>query len=144
MYDGARAARAAAEQARALVAELDALPGDDVSTFKRQVAALAPPPATGGGRGGFGGGGFGGRGGGGAGDAPPTLESVSTAMLAAAMAMQSADAAPTGREIAACTSARRQSAEMMARWTKLKTIDLAALNAKRKAAGQPAIVLPKG
>jgi hypothetical protein len=31
----------------------------------------------------------------------------------------------------------------MARWTKLATIDLAALNAKRKAAGQPAIVLPK-
>jgi photosystem II stability/assembly factor-like uncharacterized protein len=145
MYDGARAARAAAEQARALVAQLDTLQGDEASAFKGQVAALVPPPpTTGGGRGGFGGGGFGGRGGGGAGDAPPTLESVSAAMLAAAMAMQSADAAPTGREIAACTSARRQSADVMARWTKLKTIDLAALNAKRKAAGQPAIVVPKG
>ena len=33
---------------------------------------------------------------------------------------------------------------VMARWTKLTTIDLAALNAKRKAAGQPAIVIPKG
>ena len=144
MYDGARAARAAAEQARALVAQLDALQGDDVSAFKGQVAALAPPPAAGGGRGGFGGGGgFGGRGGGGAGDAPPTLESVSAAMLAAAMAMQSADVAPTGREVAACASARRHSAEVIARWTKLKTTDLAALNAKRKAAGQPAIVMPK-
>ena len=106
------------------------------------MAALAPPPATGGGRGGFGAGG--GRGRGGAGDAAPTLESVSAAMLAAAMAMQSADVAPTERETAACASARRQSAEVMARWTKLKTTDLAALNAKRKGAGQPAIVVPKG
>jgi hypothetical protein len=64
-------------------------------------------------------------------------------MLAAAMAMQGAEAAPTAREVAACTSARAQSATVMARWAKLTTIDLAALNAKRKAAGQPAIVLPR-
>ena len=64
-------------------------------------------------------------------------------MMAAAMAMQGADVAPTGREVAACAAARRQSAEVMARWTKLTTVDLAALNAKRKAAGQPAIVMPK-
>ena len=60
-------------------------------------------------------------------------------MLAAAMAMQAAEIAPTGREIAACTTARTNSAAVMARWTKLSTIDLAALNAKRKTAGQPAI-----
>jgi photosystem II stability/assembly factor-like uncharacterized protein len=144
MYDGARAARAAAEQARALVAELDALQGGDVSAFKGQVAALAPPPAMDSGRGGVGGGGGGGRGRGGAGDVAPTLDGVSAAMLAAAMAMQGADVAPTGREVAACASARRQSAEVMARWTRLKTTDLAALNAKRKAAGQPVIIMPTG
>jgi hypothetical protein len=65
-------------------------------------------------------------------------------MLAAAMAMQGADVAPTAREVAACATARAQSAAVMARWNKLKTIDLAALNAKRKAAGQPAIAIPKG
>jgi len=32
----------------------------------------------------------------------------------------------------------------MAQWKKVGTVDLAALNARRKAAGQPPIVLPKG
>jgi hypothetical protein len=62
-------------------------------------------------------------------------------MMAAAMAMQSADVAPTAREVAACTNARRDSAAVMAQWIKVKTIDLAALNAKRKATGQPAITV---
>ena len=73
----------------------------------------------------------------------PSLDSVSAAMMAAAMAMQAADAPPTAREVEACADARRQAADLMARWTKLKTTDLAALNAKRKSAGQPAIVIPK-
>jgi hypothetical protein len=60
-------------------------------------------------------------------------------MLAAAMAMQGADVAPTAREVAACAEARRQAAPLMARWRKLTTVDLPALNAKRKAAGQPPI-----
>jgi hypothetical protein len=140
MYDGARAARAASEQARALVAQLDALQGSDISAFKEQVASLAPPSPAGGGRGGPGGGG-GGRGG--AVAASPTLESVSTTMMAAAMAMQGADEAPTAREVAACADARRQAADVMARWTTLTTVDLAALNATRKAGGNPAIVIPK-
>ena len=64
-------------------------------------------------------------------------------MMAAAMALQGADAAPTAREVAACAAARRQAADVMGRWTTLTTIDLAALNAKRKAAGQAAITVPK-
>jgi hypothetical protein len=144
MYEDARAARTAAEQARALMAQLDALQGSDISAFREQVASLAPPSPAGGGRGGPGGGGRGGgRGRGGAADASPTLDGVSTTLMAAAMAMQGADVAPTAREVAACASARRHAATVMARWTKLKTIDLAALNAKRKVAGQPAIVIPK-
>jgi hypothetical protein len=31
----------------------------------------------------------------------------------------------------------------MARWTSLKTVELAALNAKRAAAGQPPITVPR-
>jgi hypothetical protein len=59
-------------------------------------------------------------------------------MMAAAMTLQAADAAPTARDIAACANARRDSGAVIARWSKVKT-DLATLNAKRKAAGQPPI-----
>jgi photosystem II stability/assembly factor-like uncharacterized protein len=146
MYEGARAARTAFDQARRLVAQLDGLQGSDVDAFKQQVDALAPAPAAGGGRGGRGGGGGGGgqRGArGGRGGAPAaTLDSVSTSMMAAAMAMQAADMAPTGREINACADARRDSALVMSRWTKLKTVDLEAFNAKRKAAGLAPIAVP--
>jgi len=140
MYDGARSARAAYDQARALVAQLDTTTGGDIGTFKQQVIAIAPPPPAGGGRG-FGGGGgqVGGRGG----TATLTLESVSNAMMAAAMAMQAAEEAPTARELTACSNARKDLATVMARWTKLKTVDLVALNAQRKAAGQPAVTLPQ-
>ena len=70
-----------------------------------------------------GGGGRGGRGGGAGngGAANATLESVSGSMLAAAMAMQAADVAPTAREVAACAEARRQFTEVMARWMAIKT-----------------------
>ena len=138
MYDGAKAARTAYDQARTLATQLEADSGSDSTEFKTQLLALAPAPAAGGGRGGFGGGG--GRGGP---AAAPTLESVSATMIAAAMALQAADVAPTGREVAAIADARRQAAEVMARWTKLKTTGLAALNVNRKAAGQPAIVIAK-
>jgi hypothetical protein len=32
----------------------------------------------------------------------------------------------------------------MAKWTKVTSVDLAALNAKRKAAAEPPIAVPKG
>lgn len=137
MYDGARAARAAADEARALNAQLQPMEGADVVAFRQQLTAIAPPLPAPGGRGGPGGGRGtgGGRGGrGGVETAVPTLDSVSGAMLAAAMSMQAADVAPTAREVAACADARRQAAAVMARWTKLKTVDLPAINAKRKAA----------
>lgn len=173
MYGGARAARAAYDQALALVQQLDAATGNDVAAFKAAVEAIAPPSGGAGGRGG----GAGGRGGtvtavgpviqvpagaaggrgaapaggrgaapaGGRGGAtgPPTLASVSTEMLSAAMSMQAAEAAPTAREVAACATARANAAKVMAQWTKLTRVDLAALNAKRKAAGQPVITMPK-
>src|SRR5262249_819118 len=89
MYDGAPSAHAAYEQARSLASQLESLQDDDVNVLKQQLARLAPPASTGGVRGGFGGGGGarGGRGG------VPTssLDSASAGMMAAAMAMQSAD-----------------------------------------------------
>jgi hypothetical protein len=146
MYDGARAAHTAAEQARALATKLEGVDGAEATKLKADLTALAPPAPAGGGGRGFGGrgggGGAGGRGGG-APAAPPSLDAVSTSMIAAAMAMQGAEVAPTAREVAAVTEARRQSAAVMAQWTKASTVDLAAVNAKRKAAGQPAIELPK-
>jgi hypothetical protein len=123
MYDGARAARAAYDQARALATQLESAAGD-TAALKERLAALAPPPAAGGGRGGFGGG----RGGGA--PAAQTLDGVSAAMLAAAMAMQGADVAPTLREVTAANDARRQSVAVMAKWATLKT-EVAAALAKR-------------
>ncbi|MFI5311269.1 MAG: hypothetical protein ACHQQ3_08565 [Gemmatimonadales bacterium] len=140
MFDGARAAHDAFTEARALVTRLEALQGNDINAFKAQVESLAPAPAAGGrgGRGGRGGGGGGGRGAAPA-AGPPTLESVSAAMVAAAMSMQAADVAPTANEVAAGVSGRSQYKAVQSRWTALKTTGLAALNAKRKAAGLPTV-----
>ena len=64
-------------------------------------------------------------------------------MMAAAMAMQGSEMAPTAREIAACPAARAQSATVMGKWTTLTTTTLTALNTKRKAAGLPVITIGK-
>jgi hypothetical protein len=63
-------------------------------------------------------------------------------MMGAAMAMQTADVAPTATQVAACSTARAQGAAAMAKWNMLRTSGIAALNAKRKAAGQPEITIP--
>jgi hypothetical protein len=138
LYDGSVNAHAAANQARALVAQLDKVSGADAASLKAQVDSLAPAPAAG--RGGRGGGG--GRGA----AAPagkPTLDAASTETLGAAMAMQSADAAPTDAELTAAKRAQATLTDALGRWTKLKTTGLASLNTKLKASGQPAVDLPK-
>ena len=135
-YDAAVAAHAAYEQARALVAELDKLSGGDVAAFKAQVEAVAPAGATG-----RRGRGFGGPGGGGPAP-PPKLESGSAAMMAAAMAMQGADVAPTAGQVAGAAKARADGEAALRAWAALRTTGLASLNAKRRAAGQPAVSLP--
>ena len=112
MYDGAIAAHAAQLQARALSDKLGAADG----ALRALVDSLAPAPVVR--RGGRGGGGGFGRGQVAAG--PPTLEGVSNAMMAAAMAMQGADVAPTAREIDAVAKARQQYKDVMARWAKMK------------------------
>jgi hypothetical protein len=62
-------------------------------------------------------------------------------MVAAAMAMQGAESAPTANEIAACSRARNQYGAVRSRWTALKTTGLATLNTKRKAAGLPIVTV---
>jgi photosystem II stability/assembly factor-like uncharacterized protein len=135
-YDAAVAAHAAFEQARALIAVLDTLTGSDVPAFKAQVEALAPASALERRRG------FGGPPGGTA--APLNLETASNAMMAAAMAMQGADVAPTARQVATAARARADAGAPMRAWTALKTSGLAAFNAKRQTSGQPPVTLPPG
>ncbi len=134
MWDGANTVRAVLADARALSAKLMNESGADAAALKAALDSIAPPPVRG-----RGGRGFGGRFGAPAG--PPTLVSVGGALLGAAMAMQDAEVAPTARQVAACTAARRQLSDVMTRWTALKTTRLAAVNARRKAAGQPEITL---
>jgi hypothetical protein len=138
MYDGARAAHDAFTEARALVVRLQTMQGNDIDAFRAQVESLAPAPPAGG-RGGRGGRGGGGGRGGAAPAGPPTLESVSNSMLAAAMSMQGAEVAPTANEVAACGRARTEYGVLRSKWAALKGAGLATLNAKRKAAGLPVV-----
>ena len=108
MYDGAVAAHAAHVQARAMSGQLTA-----GAARKTQLDSLAPASVRGG-RGGFGRAQAAPAG-------PPTLDGVSNAMMAAAMAMQGADVAPTTRQVEAAAKARAQYKEVMARWSKLRT-----------------------
>ena len=114
MYDGAVVAHAAYVQARAISDQLTA--GD--AARKAQIDSLAPAPVRGGGRGGAGGGGFG-RGPATVG--PPTLDGVSAALMAAAMAMQGADVTPTTRQVEGAARARAQYKDVMARWRTVKS-----------------------
>ncbi len=50
--------------------------------------------------------------------------------------MQAADVAPTANHVAAVTAAQANAARVMARWNALRTVDLAALNARLKAAAR--------
>ncbi len=130
MYYGAVSAHLADVRARALVARLDAASGSDAAVFKTQIEALAPAPSTNARRD---------AGGGAAAKSAPTLGTTKDSLLAAAMTMQGADVAPTATEIAACARAQAQLVAVLARWKTLETSGLSALNAKRKAAGQPPI-----
>jgi hypothetical protein len=97
---------AAQLRARALAARVDTVPGGDAAAFKTQVEALTP-----------------------------VLADAQKALLAASMAMQSADVAPTANQIAACARARAQGNAALARWKKLEATGLKALNARGRAAG---------
>jgi hypothetical protein len=103
MYDAAAAAHAAYTDARAMS---DKLASASDAALKARIDSIAPPPATGARRG------FGGP----PPSAAPTLQSVQSTLLAAAMSMQNADVAPTARQIDAVAKARAQYNEVMSRW----------------------------
>jgi len=133
LYEAAKTTHADYLQARALSASLASAQGSDVAAFRAQLDSVAPAPARGGR-------GFGRRGGPGA--TPLSLEAASNALTAAVMAMQDADVAPTASQVATADRARAQAKIATAHWTQLRTSGLAALNAKRKRAGEAPFVLP--
>jgi hypothetical protein len=51
---------------------------------------------------------------------PPTLESVGNDLMAAAMAMQGADNAPTANQMAACARARAKYRAVIAQWNRIE------------------------
>lgn len=121
MYGGAVAAHKAFGEARGAMQMLSEMSGANVDALKAQLEPLSPSGAPQRARGGR----RGGRGGG-AGTSGPSLETVSNMLLAAAMSMQAADTPPTAVQIAACAAARKASADVMPKWTKVKAA-LAAL-----------------
>jgi photosystem II stability/assembly factor-like uncharacterized protein len=113
MYENAVAARAAYARARALRERLESARATNAGSLAEKVDALAPAktdsdadarrdPR------------------GAKPDAPQTLESVSEQLIAAAMAMQGADNAPTANQIAACRRASASYSAIMARWNALE------------------------
>jgi hypothetical protein len=108
LYWEAVAAHRAFNDAKAMARRLDARVGPNVDALKDELEALAPTglqrnvrqlrrrpggPAT------------------------PSLEAVSNALQAAAMAMQSSERSPTAVQMAAANAARAQAKPVMARWT---------------------------
>lgn len=111
MYDAAVNARAALTKAPALKARLQTIHGAE--TLRAEVEALAPDEHDG--------------------DrnarqrrgqnqptVPPTLESVGNDLMAAAMAMQGADNAPTANQMAACARARAKYRAVIAQWNRIE------------------------
>jgi hypothetical protein len=113
MYDNAVAARAAYTRARTLRERLEGGRGSGATELAAKIDALAPAtldtgeaPRR--------------RPGAAKTDAPPTLSSASDDLIAAAMAMQGADIAPTANQIAACRRATASYRAVMARWSTLE------------------------
>jgi hypothetical protein len=108
-YDAAVAAHVAYEEARSAAARLETTN----PALKAQIDSIAPGETGGRRRPGFGppGGGT---------APPPTLESVSNALMAAAMAMQGADVAPTAGQVATAAKARAEANGVLQKWASLK------------------------
>jgi photosystem II stability/assembly factor-like uncharacterized protein len=133
-YEGAVATHAAFVDARALSGALAAAGGEDALALRAQVDSVAPSNGRAG---------RGARRRRGGGPAMVTLDAASNALMAAAMALQGADVTPTVTQAEAVTKAKAQGDEVMGKWSAIKSSGLAALNAKRRAAGQPPIEIPR-
>jgi photosystem II stability/assembly factor-like uncharacterized protein len=73
---------------------------------------------------------------------PATLKDVSNAALAASLAFESADSAPTQAQLEACNEARAIAKTVLTKWDEVKGAGLTAFNAKLTAKGQQALSLP--
>ncbi len=115
---------------------VDASLAQTLSTYDAQLGALAGQ--AGGGRRGGGGGGApaGGRGGRGA-AAQPSIASTNAELLSALSLLDEADVELTAQGMASVLDAKRAADAVNARWTALRTTELAAVNAKLRAAGLP-------
>jgi len=135
MEDNARNARAAYDEARALVDKVKARPQSAANdALLKELDAIAPvetaAEAGGGGRAGRGGRGGGGAAfglpGGGFGaaaaepPAPPNLANIGVQNVAAAQALQGAEMAPTFAELKACADQQTEYTNLMAKWAALK------------------------
>jgi photosystem II stability/assembly factor-like uncharacterized protein len=139
-YTGASDAQMAAQDAQRLrdqIAKLKPQAAGDVAAaldaFDKRVEKLAGPPA-GGGRGGAAPGGQGRGGPGGAADTD-TLAGIGAALAGVMNLLQGADAQPTALQLKTMTGALDHARAVMARWSAIRTTELAALNARLKTAG---------
>ena len=107
LYDDALAVHAAYVDARRMSDRLSAASDAQVKSL---VDSIAPPMTTRPARRTFGA----------QAASAPTLQSVQTSLIAAAMSMQAADVAPTARQLAAVEQARAQFKDVMTRWQKLR------------------------
>ena len=143
LYDGVASIHATLRQVHAVREQVTALrsraatmspaASQSLADFDTKAEALEGRPAAG-----FGGG----RGG--AADTVDTLNSMSGGLSQLMAVLQGADAAPTTQLAAAVAERRAALAKVMAQWTALKGAELAALNAKLKAAGLPLITVDNG
>jgi photosystem II stability/assembly factor-like uncharacterized protein len=138
LFDGVSSIETALDDLRSLrqqVASVQTatIPGDvsqALADFDRKADALAGRRPTG-----F----FGGRGGGA--ELPDTLNSLAVSLSQLMDVLQEADVAPTTQLVAAVADRRSALATLTARWNALKGSDLAALNAKLRAANLPPITV---
>jgi photosystem II stability/assembly factor-like uncharacterized protein len=147
MYYGAvdaqqaqRQACAMREQATALQARAEGSTRQALMDFAQKAETVAGScNLNASGRGQRGGGGQRGGARGGTAAASDSLSAVATALAGVMNSLQAADVQPTAVQLAAIDKARADQTKALARWTALKTIDLAALNAKLKTAGLEAV-----
>jgi len=88
-----------------------------------------------------GGGGRGGRGRGGPASPQTTFRSINGELMTLFSLIEEADAEPTTQAMTAIRAVQKDFASLESRWAKIRTTDLATLNARLKAAGQSAIAI---
>ncbi|MDQ2766974.1 MAG: glycoside hydrolase, partial [Gemmatimonadota bacterium] len=111
MYDNAVSARTVYVRARALRERLEGAKSASAEALAKRVDALAPEQVKGENDA---------RRGRRATESPASLKSAGDDLMAAAMAMQGADIAPTANQIAACVRARATYRAVLARWSVLE------------------------